>query len=324
MKKENKQALISLSLAGAIGYYLYNKLTASGFAIKKSDFSVKAQTEKDLSWRPSDEVAEEIVEEVAEEIVEDVVENVAEEVAEDDTFNVDDLFDNIVADDFVETMEPVAENVAETVEEAVVADNVEEVIVDAAVELVEEPEVIEDVEDAEPVVETIEEIVEATEEPAEVEPAEEIVVEEVVAEEVKAEEVAVDDVPDNGAELIKEEESFAADLAIEPALEFEAGDIKAEDAEIEIEVQDAPAVIETEEDDEEDDSLQSLDELQPLITPITLDDDDEGDDTSVEDLFEAMSDDKIMENTEALHKVDNNEPNAKQEFQSIMDFFNTL
>ena len=53
MERETKQTLISLSLAGAIGYYLYKKLSqADGGLALGYQPSTKEKTEQDLMWTP--------------------------------------------------------------------------------------------------------------------------------------------------------------------------------------------------------------------------------------------------------------------------------
>jgi len=75
------------------------------------------------------------------------------------------------------------------------------------------------------------------------------------------------------------------------------------------------------------------------LEEVTNFDELEGEDTSVQDLFEAVSKEEdapakseedgaesaeTMDNVEPLHKVDNKDPSAKAEFKSIVDFFGTI
>lgn len=106
MKKEAKQTIISLSLAGAIGYYLYNKLMKAGkgpSVIGANHESAADKTKNELSWRPEPivetpaaeevevpeaifaetEIVDEINEPVIDEVAEEAIEDVADEVAED-------------------------------------------------------------------------------------------------------------------------------------------------------------------------------------------------------------------------------------------------
>lgn len=99
MRKETKQTLISLSLAGAIGYYLYNKLTESGFDFsfcKKNFETAEERTKRDLAWTQNGEpefidvddvympIEEEpVVEDVFEDIIEEPVEEIEEELEEE-------------------------------------------------------------------------------------------------------------------------------------------------------------------------------------------------------------------------------------------------
>ena len=82
MKNESKQTLISLSLAGAIGYYLYTKLVKAGLAFGQSECSADDRTKDELQWQPAP-VEDTIPEEETIEFVDDTEltdETVEEEV----------------------------------------------------------------------------------------------------------------------------------------------------------------------------------------------------------------------------------------------------
>lgn len=59
---------------------------------------------------------------------------------------------------------------------------------------------------------------------------------------------------------------------------------------------------------------------------VDLDVSEEDEDVTVDSLFESVQEDepKLMGNIEPLHKVDHKDNSAKQEFKSIMDFFDTI
>jgi hypothetical protein len=184
MSKEKKQTLISLSLAGAIGYYLYNKLMRAGNYMLNRDGreSADERTEKELSWRPEVD-AEPVVEEPAfivpaitpfeDSATEDIVEEIKETETMETVVEIYDeplvepiVVDEITPDPIVEpTIEPVVElEVEEGVDcprcgaknaaEAKFCESCGSAMVEKA-PIVEEELVVEE----EPVVETIEEVV---------------------------------------------------------------------------------------------------------------------------------------------------------------------
>lgn len=105
MKNESKQTLISLSLAGAIGYYLYTKLVKAGLALGQSDNYADDRTKDELQWQPAP-VEEEYTEPL---FAEDV------QVEEEETLvDADALFDNSDEDVTLE-LEEEEEEVVETV-----------------------------------------------------------------------------------------------------------------------------------------------------------------------------------------------------------------
>lgn len=83
MKNESKQTLISLSLAGAIGYYLYTKLVKAGLAMGQSDSYADDRTRDELQWQPAP-VEEEYTETL---FAEDVQVEEEEPVVEDELFD---------------------------------------------------------------------------------------------------------------------------------------------------------------------------------------------------------------------------------------------
>ena len=72
---------------------------------------------------------------------------------------------------------------------------------------------------------------------------------------------------------------------------------------------------------------------EPVEEDVSLDELENEEETSVEDLFGAVNgtlvepaapvkeEPKIMDNTEQLHKVDQKSESSRQEFKSILDFF---
>ena len=93
MKNESKQTLISLSLAGAIGYYLYTKLVKAGLAFGQSKCSADDRTKDELQWQPAP-VEDTIPEEETIEFVDDteLTDETVEEEVDGDLFE-DELED---------------------------------------------------------------------------------------------------------------------------------------------------------------------------------------------------------------------------------------
>lgn len=269
---EKKQTMISLSLAGAIGYYLYNKLVKAGIAPAINEGNADERTREELSWRPESVVEEPVYVEAVEEPV-------------------------YVAPAEIPYEEPVVEEAVEEIVEEVVEEPVE-----APVEEVVEEAVAE--------VETV------VEEEAEIET--------VLCGACGAANSADDEVCAFCGTSLKPVEENVDPIAPEfPTLDFAALNLDAAEEIAEI-VEDT--VIETP-------VFEPIEEpvAEPVAEPVEeevrdISDDDE--DTTVEDLFDAVNDEKpadaLMDNVEPLHKVDGKDASAKEEFKSIMDFFNTL
>ena len=347
MKTDAKQTLISLSLAGTIGYYLYNKLVESGVTLSvenKEHIPAKERTEEELSWRP------------------EVIEDEPTQVEEDYFDMSDDLTENLVEEELVkEEVEQVAENVAEYVEEGVA----EEITEDPAIGFVDQ--IVEEIVDT-PTVETIDEFilpeVDISNDSLELD-NQESNDGKVECENVQHVEDSIDDLfetidaADDNIELPTLEPTLpnvelpnfgdendalldldAIGLDIEAATEELTADNEGKDDEL---------VLDLELDVNDNISLDTIlvsEEMveqnhieEPVLGPENKDDgiyadldldnfDDlkeDEQDTSAEDLFKVVNDEPIiMENVEPLHKVDNKDVSSKQEFKNIMDFFSTL
>lgn len=194
MKKETKQTLISLAVAGAIGYYFYGKLAKAGYwsqAVKKDEVEKQPEIiEKEpviveevaVDNNPIAQIEELVVEDVEQEIEHD-------EVPEDLGYTLDTIAEDI--EDFAEVEEIKGDISEESIEEIV--EVTDDVLEDVAAETVED---IVDVGTEEVVEEAIEEIAED-------------VVEEVVAPIV---EIAVDDTVEDAVENIVEEIETTQDI----------------------------------------------------------------------------------------------------------------
>ena len=250
MKQESKQTLITLSLAGSIGYYLYNKMIKAG--LTRSESAVERIPAAERTAAELVHIPAPIVEPEVEEVVEKIevmaepeqIENVAEEKQVDESLeSVVDEFDTPELDT-PELDLPVLEEEGEiTTEETATPDlNLDNMVLDT-------PE--------------------------------------------------LDLIPDDAKE----------------------DDTKDEDVKI-------PRLPGSEDDDAEDLFANSND-LMPEELLAADEEDDTDEDLSVDDLFAEVQKDEekteaVMDNVEALHKVDANDESAKKEFQSVMDFFNTL
>ena len=204
MKKETKQTLISLSLAGAIGYYLYNKLVKAGLcpSMMGGDCeSAEERTKKELSMRPEAIVEEPVV--LPELEIEPVVEEVVEEPAEA-------VEPEIEVAEAIEEAEPEAEE-AEIVEDAVPSGVVcascgalnadgSDVCAFCGSSMATQPEEVKDEEDLDAEIVAEPELITPDLDLGAVEP--EIVVEEIEA----VEEIAIDELP------AEEEEPSVEDL----------------------------------------------------------------------------------------------------------------
>jgi hypothetical protein len=285
-KNESKQPLISLSLAGAIGYYMHNKLVKAGVSPNGNvDSAADDRTKDELSWRPEPVVEtpeiEPIIEnepllvEPAEMPFADTQESEEEQLKLDVVLcescgGANDVNDDVCS--FCGNSLQITEDTEDTEDAFVVADSIveeEEPIVDEAV-------------------------------------AEEPVIEGVAVEEPTVEEPAVIEFPTlNFTDLNLDAVQNNNDVAEDPAGEN--------------------AVDESISPVEEDTSIAKQNDDEVEVKDISDDDKD----TTVEDLFDAVNDEKpsdqtVMDNVEPLHKVDNKEASSKEEFKSIMDFFNTL
>lgn len=141
--QNEKQNLISLSLAGSVGFYLYSKLAAVGMA---SSFSggrepASERTKRELLITIEPEVVEPIVEDVVEDIFEEESPPVEETTVDDILAAAEEEVEDVVILEETEAI-PVAEEVVEEVEETEVPTlEVEEPVIETPV--VEE-EVIEE------------------------------------------------------------------------------------------------------------------------------------------------------------------------------------
>ncbi|MBQ8625424.1 MAG: hypothetical protein IJ419_04585 [Agathobacter sp.] len=285
----SKPMLLSLSLAGAIGFYLYNKLIQTGHVatLSPTQETCEEKTRRELATRPI------VVEEQPEpqpqlDVFEDVVETEAPVVAEIETPVLDE-FDALMNEPVVteEVTAPVEEEVPEVA--PVVGDDNALSFEDLMKLGDEEPATILDEE------ETVEPAP-AVEEPAPAfvtlaKPVEDTPVEEFPAFEAPVVEAPV------AEPLFEDVAPIVAPVVAAPV--DEVVDLLAEEEE-------AP---------------------QPASRPVLSKHQSRGfqtlEETPIEELMEKDKQ-TLMENSEALHTVDAKDPAAKREFDSIMDFFNEL
>lgn len=289
----SKPMLLSLSLAGAIGFYLYNKLIQTGHVatLSPTQETCEEKTRRELAARPI------VVEEQPEpqpqiDVFEDVVETEAPVVAEIKTPVLDE-FDALMNEPVVteEVAAPVEEEVVEVA--PVVGDNNALSFEDLMKLGDEEPATILDEE------ETVEPAP-AVEEPAPAfvtlaKPVEDTPIEEFPAFEAPVVEAPV-------ADSLFEDIAPVVEPVVEPVVAApvdEVVDLLAEEEE-------AP---------------------KPASRPVLSKHQNRGfqtlEETPIEELMEKDKQ-TLMENSEALHTVDAKDPAAKREFDSIMDFFNEL
>lgn len=289
MEREAKQTLVSLSLAGAIGYYLYNKLVKAGmFGAREQKLESAAQrTARELqmteeSLQPTLIEEPEIIEEVVEEIEAPTEELPAiedeTEIESAETPEVDMLLETPNLGDIELPMldldEPVEELKIEPIEEQVVGEETQE-------ESEETPE----------------------EQPA----------------------ICVScggkNIP--GARFCEFcGTPFPADqielTPIEPEpIEDILDDLKIEELDVDIAELDAPEELSADQlldvmNKAEEENKAPVVEVPPVQDP-------------VEELLEGEENPvKIMDNVEPLHKIDANDKSARDEFRSILDFRNSL
>lgn len=280
----SKPMLLSLSLAGAIGFYLYNKLIQTGHVatLSPTQETCEEKTRRELAARPI------VVEEQPEpqpqiDVFEDVVETEAPVVAEIETPVLDE-FDALMNEPVVteEVAAPVEEEVAEVA--PVVGDDNALSFEDLMKLGDEEPATILDEE------ETVEPAP-AVEEPAPTfvtlaKPVEDTPIEEFPAFEAPVVEAPVAD-------------SLFEDIAPIVAPVDEVVDLLAEEEE-------APKPA-----------------SRPVLSKHQSRGFQTLEETPIEELMEKDKQ-TLMENSEALHTVDAKDPAVKREFDSIMDFFNEL
>lgn len=346
MKKDTKQTLISLSLAESIGFYLYNKLEEAGLGInlkREGHVPAKERTEQELSWRPEPVVEEPVVEET-EQLVEDSLEVQEEQIG--DYFAPDELteqteelskeetidFDSMVLNE-MEEQEYVQEETLDDVVKETEIENTDELFADQTVN----PEFIENVEFA------VEEEMKETEElpDAEVEQdVQENTMEEVV-EENQTDELFMDtpeleepvlEMPtldgfglENEDVKVENEPTFDEN-AFEGNDELNLDDLLGTSVEQELEVPVEPEIpsVEPVAPIVEDSKTEPDTDFTELDLENFDDLKEDEKETSAEDLMNAIDENKIMDNVEPLHKLDEKDVSSKQEFKDIMDFFKTL
>lgn len=337
MKNETKQTLISLSLAGAIGYYLYNKLMKVGCGTSiQSESSASTRTADELSWRPTPPVEEPF----AAELEPSQPEPVTEEVITDDLFTLEqdptietehnptDVLEENPTQPVVPEQEVVSEPVADTLEEqleipSLALDTELPPIVSEEDRLELESEVAKDANTSDENDVIVPTPIEIPVIPTDEEPVQQADVSNMLVcpncgfhnnPEFKfcnecgtklTQEVPVTTIPVEEPALIV------------PTLDFGNNDIKLPDIE--------PAAIEP----------VAAPEPAPVTVPteedVSLDDLDGVEDTPVDALFDAVNEAEkkpeqeepktVMENTEQLHKIDQKDESNRKEFKSIMDFF---
>lgn len=334
MEKETKQTLISLSLAGAIGYYLYKKLVQADAGLSLGyQASAKEKTDQDLCWNTtpniqpqeyeqSSECLEEFSMETVPQIEETYIEEEQTQIETENDVLEEQMKENSFDDDSAEVQAIDEQNEQTLVNTSSELENVElneQVFEDIVLD--EQPVEIESIPQTD--LDETTDGNEQTEEPQldfssislEDNVSNETELDEVVLEEpsLDVEELNLDDL--NFTPPVLEQptvtEQSESSLVIEEPKVEEVAELPVEEVKIE-EVQ--PKV-----DDE-------LDEIKKELNLDNIDakenDMDSEKERGIDDLFK--NDRTIMENVEPLHKIDQQDESSKKEFKSIMDFFSTL
>lgn len=281
---QNKKTLISLSLAGAIGFYLYNKLVKAGFTQTLMQDTIPADdlTAEDLK-RPVEDI-------------QDAEPTVADDVFASPEQPVTEEHPAAVTLEAAEDEQPVETEQTEVVEEQ-----------EAPVELNND---VTDIDEADKQLETIEETpVDDSALSDDIFGAPEVNVndellktdlnaqtEDVLSEtlETPAEDVFAQPTLDD---IFGEEEKQKPEDSHEDVVVGSFDDLMTTDTAPEMK---EPVVDETPKQDESDASIDDLLNTTTETEPV------------------------VMENSEKLHSVDPNDKSSKKEFKSIMDFFNQL
>ena len=303
MQTHDKETLISLSLAGTIGFYLFNKLSEAGVGLgnETKEYGVE-------------EIPQEVVEYTVaepEELFDDTEPTVEEPIEyydeEDETVEVEDVFDELGDEQFEE------QTVEESVEEVVQSDDLLDGLDDI---LAEEP---------------VEEVIEkedvvfcprcGTKNSTEYTFCNNCGSALIKAEEKAEEKVEEAFTPFVESDLTPELDnpfgSFTQLPKAEPKVEPVVEAAKPVQTEMpQIASQPATLDLGTEgimDDMMDIDDMDDMDEIDDMM------------DDSVEDLFNTgLPTASVMDNTEKLHKIDDSDASAKKEFKSIEDFFDTI
>ena len=334
MEKETKQTLISLSLAGAIGYYLYKKLTQAdvGLSIGYQP-SAKEKTEQDLYWDTTPNIQPQEYEQSSDCLDERPMENIPkiEESYIEPEQNPEEPENNAleeqVGEDWlncnnveVETMDEQSEQtLVDTASDLGNTELSEQVFDDIVLD--EQPMEVESIHQTD--LDETPEVQEQTEE--EQLDFSSISLEDNVSNESELDGVALEEPSLEVEELNLDDLNFTPPVLDQPIVTEQSEEsLVVEEPKVEEAVQ-----LPVEETQVEEAQPKVDDELDAIKKELNLDNIDtkENDLDSekghgIDDLF--TNDRTIMENVEPLHKIDQKDESSKKEFKSIMDFFSTL
>ena len=319
--QNEKQNLISLSLAGSVGYYLYSKLASIGTAtlFGSDGESASERTKRELTILKEPEVEEQPVEDIfsppdepveeetppaiedetetkTEETptVNDILDGAEEPVGDDDLLAPVDLTDEISAED--ETM------------------SIPDLSLDSELspaDLTDEAVPSEDLEEPKDILEEEPDTALPTEEPDDTNLDVSLLEQE--------DDTPVDTLFDAISEVDEEVNNSAPEMTEEPKEETKnetASEAEATMPDLDFGEPDTVEDISSGRTDSVP-TLDTLDETEAANAP-------ESNDISSESDNKESDDGKVMDNVEVLHPVDKKDEGTKAEFKSIMDFFSSL
>ena len=303
MQTHDKETLISLSLAGTIGFYLFNKLSEASMRLGNE---TKEYGVEEFSQAAIEEVIAEPEELLEDKEIEETVEEPIEYYDEEDEpieESFEELGDIQFEDEPAETIaeEPMDDDLLDGLNDLLAEESTEEVVKETEVEAIAEPESV------------------------------------VFCPNCGTKNSKEFTFCNNcGNALVKQEpkeEVFTPFVESEftPELDNPFGSFTQLPKAAPVEpVVEKPVQIEEPKSQPQPTSLDLstegiMDELDDIDDMDDMDEIDEMMDDNVEDLFNTgLPTQSIMNNTEKLHKIDNGDASAKKEFKSIEDFFDTI
>lgn len=315
--QNEKQNLISLSLAGSVGYYLYSKLASIGAAtlFGSDGESASERTKRELTILKEPEVEEQPVEDIfspPDEPVEEETPPVIEDEAEsetEETPTVDDILDGAeesVGDDDLLTPVDLTDEISAEDETMSIPDLSLDSELSPA-ELTDEAVPSEDLEEPKDILEEEPDTSLPTEEPDDTNLDVSLLEQE--------DDTPVDTLFDAISEVDEEVNSSSPETVEEPKEEVK-NEAEITTPDLDFGEPDAVEDISSGRTDSVP-TLDTLDEPETANAP-------ESNDISSESDNKESDDGKVMDNVEALHPVDKKDEGTKAEFKSIMDFFSSL